>query len=184
MPSFPSHPVSDLAPDSQDVTTYDLDHFHTYNRLLECEAEGVEWRIAAAEILHRDTSADELGARRWWESHLARGHWLFSEIAAAGGAIATFAHDLERASAGSKVPLGPPVADRAPQGEAITKYDWHHLITYLRLLDAEEDGADWREVAKLVLYLDPAHDENRARIAWQSHLERAHWLTGRGYRRI
>jgi hypothetical protein len=71
----------------------------------------------------------------------------------------------------------PPVADIAPDADVVTHYDQQHYITYLRLLDAESEGADWHEVAKIVLHLDPANDELRARQAWESHLARAHWLT-------
>ncbi len=74
-------------------------------------------------------------------------------------------------------PLQPPVADVAPDGDVITRYDKQHYVTYWRLIDAENEGADWREVAKLVLHLDPAHDEERARRSWETHLARAHWLT-------
>jgi hypothetical protein len=52
-------------------------------------------------------------------------------------------------------PLDPPVADTAPTDRILTGYDEQHLVTYLRLLDAEKEGADWREVAKLVLHIDP-----------------------------
>ena len=38
----------------------------------------------------------------------------------------------------------------------LTGYDEQHLITYLRLLDADAEGADWREVARIVLHLDPS----------------------------
>jgi hypothetical protein len=48
-----------------------------------------------------------------------------------------------------KPPLDPPVADLAPTEPILTGYDEQHLITYLRLLDAESEGADWREVAKV-----------------------------------
>jgi hypothetical protein len=41
-------------------------------------------------------------------------------------------------------PLDPPVADQAPRTDELTGYDYEHLVTYLRLLDAEADGADWR----------------------------------------
>jgi hypothetical protein len=53
----------------------------------------------------------------------------------------------------------------------------------LRLLDADNEGADWREVAKLVLRIDPAIDPERAKLAWASHLERAKWMvkSGHGY---
>jgi hypothetical protein len=35
----------------------------------------------------------------------------------------------------------------------LTPYDEEHLITYLRLLDADAEGAEWHEVAKIVLPL-------------------------------
>ena len=44
-------------------------------------------------------------------------------------------------------PLDPDVADTAPSGSVLTGYDQEHLVTYLRLLDADAEGADWREVA-------------------------------------
>ena len=76
----------------------------------------------------------------------------------------------------------PPVADTAPNGPAITRYDQQHFTTYLRLLDAETAAADWKDVARAVLRLDPAADEARAKQAWQSHLDRAKWLSEHGYR--
>ena len=79
-------------------------------------------------------------------------------------------------------PLDPPVADTAPQAVVLTKYDRQHLVTYLRLLEAEQQKADWREVARIVLHLDPENDAERAQRAWKSHLKRAHWLTEHGYR--
>ena len=50
-------------------------------------------------------------------------------------------------------------------------------MTYLRLLDAQFDGADWKEVARLVL----CRDSHRA---CESHLAWAHWMTERGYRHL
>jgi len=44
-----------------------------------------------------------------------------------------------------KPPLDPDVADIAPTNSALTTYDEEHIITYLRLLDADAEGADWRE---------------------------------------
>ena len=56
-----------------------------------------------------------------------------------------------------------------PQRLAIlTGYDEQHPITYLRLLDAGSEGADWQEVAKIVLHIDPAREPDRARRAWES----------------
>ena len=50
--------------------------------------------------------------------------------------------------------------------------------------DAEADGADWQEVARIVLHRDPVTETERTRTCWQSHLARAQWMTGVGYRKI
>ncbi len=168
-------PVADAAPDDPLVTDYDLQHMVTYWRLIAAQGQGADWRKTAKEVLGRDAEKDELGARRTWESHLSRAHWLYEQLDGAGFA-SSHAH--------GPLPLQPPVADRAPDGPRLTKYDWHHFVTYWRLLDAEADGADWREVAKIVLFLDPDIDEARAHTAWESHLERAHWMTRSGWRQI
>jgi hypothetical protein len=47
------------------------------------------------------------------------------------------------------------VWDVAPMGSEITIYDEQHFLTYMRLLDAQTDGADWKEVAQIVLHSDP-----------------------------
>jgi hypothetical protein len=78
----------------------------------------------------------------------------------------------------------PEVADTAPDSSVLTAYDEEHLITYIRLLDAAAAGADWREVAKLVLRIDPLKEPDRAYRAWQSHLARARWMTASGYRHL
>jgi hypothetical protein len=75
-----------------------------------------------------------------------------------------------------------PVADKAPTGDALTSYDNDHLVTYLRLLDAEEAGAPWREAARIVLGLNPEQEPERARGVWESHLARAKWMTEHGYK--
>jgi hypothetical protein len=38
-----------------------------------------------------------------------------------------------------KLPLDPDVADTAPSDSVLTVYDEEHLITYLRLLDADAE---------------------------------------------
>ena len=83
-----------------------------------------------------------------------------------------------------KPPLDPLCADTAPSSPQLTGYDEQHLVTYLRLLDADADGADWREVAKVVLHIDPTHDDARAHRAWESHLARAKWMSACGYRHL
>lgn len=81
-------------------------------------------------------------------------------------------------------PLDPDVADTAPTDAALTAYDEQHLVTYLRLLDADADGADWSEVAKIVLHIDPVRELDRARKAFDSHLARAKWMAASGYRHL
>lgn len=77
-----------------------------------------------------------------------------------------------------------PVADVAPSNPSLTPYDQEHRVTYMRLLDAEADGADWREVARIVLHIDPEHEPDRALRAFDSHLARAKWMARHGYRQI
>lgn len=81
-------------------------------------------------------------------------------------------------------PLDPDVADLPPTGRALTPYDFEHAVTYCRLLDAEADQADWREVARIVLHLDPDREPDRARRALESHLDRAKWMSRHGYRQL
>jgi hypothetical protein len=50
--------------------------------------------------------------------------------------------------------LNPQVADLAPAGPTLTMHDEEHIITYLRLLDADAEGADWRDVSRIVLHID------------------------------
>jgi hypothetical protein len=83
-----------------------------------------------------------------------------------------------------KPPLDPDVADTAPSDSVLTPYDHEHAITYLRLLDADAEGADWREVAQMVLHIDPEREPLRARQAHESHLARAKWMTEQGYRHL
>ena len=83
-----------------------------------------------------------------------------------------------------KPPRDPDVADLAPSGALLTLYDEEHIITYLRMLDANAEGADWQEVARIVLHLDPDRETERARQAFDSHLARAQWMTSEGYRQL
>jgi hypothetical protein len=80
------------------------------------------------------------------------------------------------------IPLDSPCADEAPAVPSLTEYDTQHFVTYLRMLDADRDGADWREVSQVVLHIDPDADARRARRAFESHMSRARWMTEQGYR--
>jgi hypothetical protein len=79
-----------------------------------------------------------------------------------------------------KPELDPDVADVAPTDSALTPYDAQHVVTYARLLQAESEGADWREVTRIVLHIDPDGELDRARNSYESHLARAKWVTERG----
>ncbi len=78
--------------------------------------------------------------------------------------------------------LDPKIAEEAPTAPALTNYDFELLICYMRLLDAEADGADWREVARIVLKIDPDREYARAKRMYETHLARARWMTTHGYR--
>ena len=78
-------------------------------------------------------------------------------------------------------PLHPDVADAAPTDAMLTPYDHEHRITYLRLLDADAEGADWKEVTQIVLHIDPEREPVRARQAYESHLARAGWMSVIGF---
>jgi hypothetical protein len=80
--------------------------------------------------------------------------------------------------------LNPSIADVAPTDPTLTSYDERHLITYLRLLDADAEGVDWSEVAKIVLKINTDREPERARRAYDSHLARAKWMTEHGYRHL
>ncbi|WFU19424.1 DUF2285 domain-containing protein [Bradyrhizobium sp. CB3481] len=81
-------------------------------------------------------------------------------------------------------PLDPHIADIAPAGPALTDYDKEHMITYMRLFDAHQQGANWRDVSRIVLRIDPDIEADRARTAFESHLSRARWMTEQGYRHL
>jgi hypothetical protein len=77
-----------------------------------------------------------------------------------------------------------PFRDRPPLTDRVNAYDEQHLAIYLRLLMADEEGADWREVVRVLFGLDPAQDPRRAKIVHESHLARARWMTATGYRHL
>lgn len=78
--------------------------------------------------------------------------------------------------------LDPNLADVAPDSAILTSYDEERLLTYIRLLDAAAENADWREVARTVLHIDSEQGRNEPFRAWETHLARARWMTTNGYR--
>jgi hypothetical protein len=47
----------------------------------------------------------------------------------------------------AKIQIEPEIADEVG-GRALTAYDERHLATYLRLLDAEAEGAEWQDLCE------------------------------------
>lgn len=70
---------------------------------------------------------------------------------------------------------------RAPDRQQLTAYDEEHLSDYLRLLDGDNEGVDWRDIAAIVFGIDPAIEPRRAQEMHKSHLARARWMTEVGY---
>jgi hypothetical protein len=73
-------------------------------------------------------------------------------------------------------------ADNPPGGDNVTDYDRQHVGLYLRLLDAEAQRANWRDVVKIVFGVDPATDFARARKVYDGHLARAHLIAEGAHR--
>lgn len=78
----------------------------------------------------------------------------------------------------------PPFEDQPPQLDRVSAYDERHLASYIRLLDAEAEGADWREAVAIIFGLDPVKEPDRAKLVHDSHLARAHWMRDKGYRHL
>ena len=70
----------------------------------------------------------------------------------------------------------------APIGGALTDYDRTHLVTYLRLLDAASESADWTEAVSIIFGIDAQSEPDRAGRMYETHLERARWMSREGYR--
>lgn len=78
----------------------------------------------------------------------------------------------------------PTFEDQPPRLDRVSSYDEKHLASYIRLLDAEAEGADWREAVAIIFGLDPEKEPVRAKRVHDSHLARAHWMRDKGYRHL
>ena len=74
----------------------------------------------------------------------------------------------------------PPFEDCPPENARLTSYDELHLVTYLRLLDADKEGADWREAVQIIFGLD-AEKEPGARANCLHQPSRAGTLDDQGW---
>ncbi|OAN70175.1 hypothetical protein A8B78_21010 [Jannaschia sp. EhC01] len=55
------------------------------------------------------------------------------------------------------------------------------IKTYLRLLDADRDQADWREAAAIILNLDVEKDPEGSHAVFKKTLNQAFWMRDHGY---
>ena len=80
----------------------------------------------------------------------------------------------------------PVIYDEVPdrQSSSLTDYDKRNLKTYLRLLDAENEGMPWEEAASVILKRDVDADPVKAKNTWCQHVERAIWITKEGWREL
>ncbi len=78
----------------------------------------------------------------------------------------------------------PDFDDQPPLMDRLSAYDERHLVTYLRLLDAEIDGASWEEAVSIIFSINPVAEPDRARRVYDSHLARAKWMTHSGYKHL
>ena len=76
----------------------------------------------------------------------------------------------------------PPYADEVPWSDRLTEYDLRHHDTYIRFLDAGNEGLSQDDMARRILGIDPDAEPERARKAVESHLARARWMGEVGYR--
>jgi hypothetical protein len=105
--------------------------------------------------------------------------WWFSIIDFSLSVAQTATHPPQKMQ-----PADPDCADLAPSDQALTPYDEEPLVTYLCMLDANADGADWREVSRIVLHIDAEREPDRARRAFDSHLARARGMTLSGHKQL
>lgn len=77
---------------------------------------------------------------------------------------------------------GATLLDAPPVSDRVSDYDLAHLKSYIRLLDADREGADWKEAASIVLGLDCEAQPEHAHRVHAAHLDRARWMTREGYK--
>lgn len=76
------------------------------------------------------------------------------------------------------------LADAPPAGDRVTVYDRDHLKLYMRLLDANAEGASLQEIARTLFGIDAVAEPERARRVHDSYLSRARWMADHGYRHL
>jgi hypothetical protein len=76
----------------------------------------------------------------------------------------------------NSVPLEAP-----PDAATLTEFDRLYATLYIRLLDADAAGVDWKTASRRILNLDPTGDEDQVKSVFDRFLARAKWMTQVGY---
>jgi hypothetical protein len=79
MPDRRSPPIADQAPDEPTLTDYDRGHFAIYARLLDAAQDGALWHEVTRIVLGIDSAREPERARRAYDSHMARAHWIVDQ---------------------------------------------------------------------------------------------------------
>ncbi|MEQ1715192.1 MAG: DUF2285 domain-containing protein [Hyphomicrobium sp.] len=64
----------------------------------------------------------------------------------------------------------------------LTEHDRVYAALYIRLLDADAAGVDWRTAGREILGLEPDVDTYAAKRTFDAFLDRAKWMTRTGYK--
>ena len=69
-------PISDLAPQSDDLTDYDHSHMTLYLRLIDADDSGASMQEICEILFGIDAAREPDRARNAYESHLTRARWM------------------------------------------------------------------------------------------------------------
>jgi hypothetical protein len=78
----------------------------------------------------------------------------------------------QESAAGDSVTFWP----LCPRAGLVSDYDFRNVMIYIRLLNAESNGADACEMARTIFLGAKVSNLRFAKMAAQAHLRRAHWL--------
>ncbi len=69
-------PISDLAPQGDDLTDYDHAHMTLYLRLFDADESGASLQEVSQILFGIDADKEPERARKIYDSHLARARWM------------------------------------------------------------------------------------------------------------
>jgi len=76
-------------------------------------------------------------------------------------------------------------SQRPPESDTVTGYDRAHFEMYIALLDAANLESSWIDAYKTAFGVGPPADRlEAAKAFYESHLQRARWMTVSGFQRL